>query len=169
MNMVSYYFQENEIGLAKWHSYSYWSCHQQYSDWQSYWSGYHKLCNKYHWNLKWEWMLKYNRRLLGMEKEKVLHWNQMTWSWNIGTERNVSWNWWLILSYVSALGVKVGNLGESKVVVLPSRLQKMTILKSPHADKKSREQFSKKKWSMIWKMYTDARFGYMTSTQVVHM
>lgn len=167
--MGSYYFQENEIGLAKWHSYSYWSCHQQYSDWQTYWSGYHKLCNRYHWNLKWEWMLKYHQRSIGVDHWGQWNWNQMTWIWYMETGKSVSSTWWLLLNYVSALSVKVGNLGESQVVVLPSRTQKMTVLKSPHADKKSREQFSKKKWSMVWKMYTEARFGYMTCTQAVQM
>lgn len=163
MNM-NYYFQENEIGLSKWHSYSYWSCHQQYEDWKKYWTGYHQLCNKYNWNVKWEWLLGYRNVTLKSEP----WWNGShlkNWTWQLSTKK-IHKQWWLMCLFLSGVGIHLGR--EMNGVVLPSRTQKMTLLKSPHTDKKSREQFHKKRWSLVWKMYYGG-IGYMTSTQALHM
>lgn len=161
--MISYYFQENEKGTAKWHSYSYWSCFQQWYYWKSYWLGYHKVCSKLFFGLKWQWMLKYNYISSTMaETMTELSWSTKPVTWVL--EKRKMDPWWMMWYFLSGVALRVPL--DSKVVVLPSRTSVMTLLKSPHADKKSREQFSRKRWSLLWNFSYDnpCNLGYMTNS-----
>lgn len=169
--MISYYFQENEKGTAKWHSYSYWSCFQQWYYWKSYWLGYNQVCTKLFFGLKWQWMLKY-QAFSGTEHE-IFHEMLMSWTtmpatfhgiFHVNLEKRKMLTWWMMWYFLSGVALRVPV--DSKVVVLPSRTSVMTLLKSPHADKKSREQFSRKRWSLIWNFRYDnpCNLGYMTNS-----
>lgn len=161
--MISYYFQENEKGTAKWHSYSYWSCFQQWYYWKSYWLGYNKICTKLFFGLKWQWMLKYNSTIaLANASSVALSWSTMPVTWVL--EKRNAEQWWMMWYFLSGVVLRVPV--DSNVVVLPSRTSVMTLLKSPHADKKSREQFSRKKWSLLWNFSYDnpCNMGYMTNS-----
>lgn len=37
-----------------------------------------------------------------------------------------------------------------RVVMLPQKLQKLTVLRSPHIDKKARDQFQKRTWKVLF-------------------
>jgi len=41
------------------------------------------------------------------------------------------------------------NIDQYKQIILPSRIKKITVLRSPHIDKKSREQFQIKKYKKL--------------------
>jgi hypothetical protein len=170
--MISYYFLENEIGRAKWHSYSYWSCFQQWFYWKNYWLGYHHLCNKYHWNLKWQWGLSYELETeMRTESSTSLAWSSETLVWSLESKEKLE-SWWVMWFFLSGVALRVGNLSMMNPVVLPVSQHVTTLLKSPHADKKSREQFSRKKWSLVWKMFYGSpnwNMGYVTSTSSLHM
>lgn len=164
--MISYYFKENEMGRAKWHSYSYWSCFQQWYYWKSYWMGYHQLCQKYYWNLKWMWMLKYKpvNGWLSIISTEVC-WSSSNMEWTLSNE-NPQQSWWLVWNFLSSVALRVVNITNVNAVILPSKTQIVTLLKSPHADKKSREQFSKKRWSLVWNLCYDSPkwdIGYCSS------
>lgn len=164
--MISYYLKENEMGRAKWHSYSYWSCFQQWYYWKSYWMGYHQLCQKYYWNIKWMWMLKYTHEINSVALDNTeLSWTSVHWMWRLNNKNHQEY-WWLLWYFFSSVALRVANITHVNPIVLPSRTQTVTLLKSPHADKKSREQFSKKRWSLIWKVSYDSPrwdIGYCSS------
>jgi small subunit ribosomal protein S10 len=45
--------------------------------------------------------------------------------------------------------IKFLNISEPKIIPLPIKIQRYTVLKSPHIDKKSREQFEIKSYTKL--------------------
>ena len=53
----------------------------------------------------------------------------------------------ILITYILFLK-KLKNIKNIKIVYLPSVIKKITLLKSPHVHKKSKEHFSLKKYSI---------------------
>jgi hypothetical protein len=146
--MLSYYVQGKEIGLGKWYSYSYWSSYQQWYYFKKYWIGYHNVCNKRYWDIKWNWLVRYKK----IEEQRMSEkWMSCinNWEWKLKSENR---DWWLKWWYLTGITVRLGSESRKKGVVLGSGVEKITLLKSPHGDKKSREQFEKRKWRLLWSL-----------------
>ena len=46
------------------------------------------------------------------------------------------------------------NIQETRQITLPSHVKKFTVLRSPHIDKNSREQFQIKKYKQLFEIYS---------------